>query len=61
MCVIFTHEKTKNHTLSSMWRIKEPIESEVTLDLAIYLTPAASAGPQDAEYSVSTFGNFAIS
>ena len=44
-----------------MQRIKELIEGEVTLDLATYLTPAASAKPQDTEYSVSTFGNFAIS
>ena len=61
MCVIFTYEKTKNHTLSNIWRIKELIKSEVALDLAIYLTPAAFARPQDTEYSVSTFGNFAIS
>lgn len=61
VCVIFTHEKTKNHTLSNMRRIKELIEGEVTLDLATYLTPAACAKPQDTEYSVSTFGNFAIS
>lgn len=44
-----------------MRRIKELIEGEVTLDLATYLTPAACAKPQDTEYSVSTFGNFAIS
>lgn len=59
--VIFTHEKTKNHTLSNMWRIKELIKSEVAPDLAIYLTLAAFARPQDVEYSVSTFGNSAIS